>query len=299
MKNKGYVYQNRITAVDAKRGVLEFYTQNYPRFSRETWANRIQSGQIFRNREAVNINDLLQPGDILEYRRPSWEEPEVPTKFGILFEDAHLLIVNKPAGLPVLPGDVYLENTLLTLVRKRISPKLSPIHRLDRSTSGAVVFAKTVASRRHLSEAIQKGEILKTYLAVATGNAMPNSFTVSAPIGTLPHPISGMVAAVTADGRPSETRIRVVRRYEGQSLLMTFLKTGRPHQIRIHLAEAGFPLVGEQFYGSGGRPRPGAVQPGKGKFLLHAWRLRLSHPITGQRLRVTAPLPVSWSGGWE
>ncbi|NOY23751.1 MAG: RluA family pseudouridine synthase [Acidobacteria bacterium] len=275
--------------------MLEFYIRNYPRFNRETWLDRIQSGQIFREGKQLKRDDNLYAGELLSYFRFPWVEPDVPKKFNILFEDTHLLVVNKPSGLPVLPGDVYLENTLLAMVRKRFSQELSPIHRLDRPTSGAVIFAKTHESRRCLSTAIQKGEIRKTYLAVAEGEAMPDSFVVTTAIGPVDHPVSGSVAAALEGGRPSETRFRVVKRCGKRALIMAFLKTGRPHQIRIHLAVADCPLVGEKFYSTSGLPRPDAVQPGEGGFLLHAWRLRFFHPINGQRLIVTAPLPF---GQW-
>jgi len=291
MKNSGYVYRNRVTAEDDGIFVQEYYSRHYPRFSRKTWIERIRSGQVFRDEKALKENDRLHTGDVLSYHRPPWVEPDVPAEFDILFEDDHLLVVNKPSGLPVLPGDTYLENTLLAMVRKRISPQLSPIHRLDRPTSGVVVFAKTHEARRCLSMAIRNGEIRKTYLAVARGSEMSGSFVVNAAIGQVPHAVSGSVAAALEGGRPSETRFRVAKRCRDRSLLMAFLKTGRPHQIRIHLAVEGCPLFGEKFYGPGGKPLPGAVQPGEGNFLLHAWRLRFSHPVTGKRLRVTAPLP--------
>ncbi|PJB83773.1 MAG: RNA pseudouridine synthase [Acidobacteria bacterium CG_4_9_14_3_um_filter_49_7] len=291
MKNSGYVYRNRVTAADDGICVVEYYSRHYPRFSRKTWIERIRSGQVFRDGRVLKEDDRLHTGDRLSYCRPPWVEPDVPAEFAILFEDDYLLVVNKPSGLPVLPGDTYLENTLLAMVRKEISPELSPIHRLDRPTSGVIIFAKTHEARRCLSMAIQNGEMRKTYLAVARGSEMSDSFVVSAAIGQVTHPVSGSVAAQLKRGRPSETRFRVAKRCGDQSLLMAFLKTGRSHQIRIHLAVEGCPLLGENFYGPGGMPRPGAVQPGEGDFLLHAWRLRFSHPVTGQRLMVTAPSP--------
>ncbi len=291
MKNKGYVYHNRVSPADAGMRVLDFYARYYPRFSRDVWRERIRAGRIRRGQNFLNENSLLSAGDVLSYHRPPWVEPDVPGDFGVLLEDDHLLIVDKPSGLPVLPGDVYLENTLLVQVRKRFGRNLSPVHRLDRPTSGCVIFAKTPECRRDLGLAIHNGGIQKTYLAVAGGNAMPGSFVITEPIGMIAHSRSGKVAAVTGDGRPSVTRFRVVERRERCSLLMVFLKTGRSHQIRIHLAFAGFPLVGESFYGIGGIPAPGAVQPGEGDFLLHAWRLRFSHPVSGCQLRVTAPFP--------
>jgi len=283
-----------VTAKNDGICVSEFYARNYPRFSREIWNERIRSGQVLRDGKLLKENDRLHAGDVLSYHRAPWVEPEVPVDFDILFEDDCLLVVNKPSGLPVLPGDVYLENTLLTIVRKRISPDLSPVHRLDRPTSGAVIFAKTREARRHLSMAIRNGEIRKTYLAITRGTEMPDSFVVNTEIGKVVHPISGFVTAALEGGRPSETRFRVVKRCKDRSFLMVFLKTGRPHQIRIHLAVEGYPLIGEQFYGPGGKPHPGAVQPGEGSFLLHAWRLRFSHPVTGRRLIFTSPLPFPY-----
>ncbi len=291
MKNNGYVYQNRITPAEAGISVLDFYTRNYPRFSRKEWQLRIRSGQIFKNGKTAAGNEPLEYGDTLEYRRPPWTEPEVPTEFTVLFEDSHLLIINKPAGLPVLPGDMYLENTLLTFVRQKISSELSPVHRLDRATSGAVIFSRSAEVARKINLAMRQGEIRKTYLAIVKGGKIENSFSVTVPIGQIPHPVLGTVAAALPGGRASETCFRIVKRCADRTMLMAFLKTGRPHQIRIHLAYAGCPLAGEKFYGNGGIPHPNATHPGEGNFLLHAWRLHLPHPETGKALRITAPLP--------
>ena len=150
------------------------------------WRRRIEAGQVFLNGLPALPDGTLTRGDTLLYHRPPWDEPDAPTDFAVLFEDEDVLALAKPSGLPVLPGGFFLENTLLYLVRRRFGAASSPLHRLGRGTSGAILFTRNPRSARSLAKAMFDRRILKVYLALASGTSMTDAFTVDAPIGPVP-----------------------------------------------------------------------------------------------------------------
>jgi 23S rRNA pseudouridine1911/1915/1917 synthase len=301
MKNKGYSYPDRIRASDEGLSVADFYSRHYTHSTEATWRQRIQAGQVLLNGRPASPDDTLTRGDRLSYHRLPWEEPDAPRDFETLFEDGDVLILSKPSGLPVLPGGFFLENTLLYLVRQRYGAECSPLHRLGRGTSGAILFTRNARAARLLTVAMKERRILKMYLALASGTAMPDAFTVDAPIGPVPYRSPATVHAYRPDGRPSVSHVRVIRRFseENATLLEVTIPTGRPHQIRIHLSYAGFPLVGDPLYQSGGIPRSGGEDdehtalPGQTGYLLHSWKIRFPHPARGEDVEVVCPPPSS------
>jgi 23S rRNA pseudouridine1911/1915/1917 synthase len=214
----------------------------------------------------------------------------------VLFRDAHLLAVAKPRGLPTMPAGGFLTHTLLHLVQARF-PGATAMHRLGRGTSGLVLFARTGEARRALAKAWRTGAVVKRYRALVSGVPSRDAFDVDTPIGLVAHPRLGRVYAAVSQGKPSLTHVRVLGTREGQSLVEATIPTGRPHQIRIHLAAAGHPLVGDPLYAAGGVPGPRPALPGESGYHLHAHRLELDHPATGVRLEIEcAPPPVlEWS----
>ena len=295
MTNSGYIYQDIVPRSCNGWTVLDYYSGTYDRTSRTEWTRRFRLGQVFRNGQALNSNTIVRTGDSLQYRRPPWVEPEVPLSFTVVYGDDHILVVDKPAGLPVLPRDVYLEHTLLHQVRIHHGMGSTPVHRIDRGTTGLVLFARTHLARRALGRAMQNGLVAKTYLAVVTGRDAGPSRVVELKLGSVPHPRLGKVTAVVMDGMNARTRYRIAASVPGgHSLAMIALDTGRAHQIRIHLAADGRPLVGDPLYGeTGGKPDPNHV-PGDIGFRLHAWRLRFPHPAENTRMRFTAGIPDSF-----
>lgn len=302
MRNAGYTYRDRIRADAAGRTVLTFYAERYRHSTAEEWRARIEGGLVTLDGRPAHAHEVLAAGQRLAYRRPPWDEPDVPTEFGVLHEDEDLVVFDKPAGLPVLPGAGCLERSLLHLARVRHGAGLSPVHRLGRGTSGAVAFARTPAAARSLTIALRERRVEKTYLArvdlqpAGGGATLPDRFTISEPIGEVGYPPLGVVFGATPDGKPAVTHGVVLRRGPVDALVSVRIETGRAHQIRIHLAWAGWPLVGEPLYGPGGRPRPvpegeRVPLPGDIGFRLHAWRLGFLHPVTRQWLEVTAPPP--------
>lgn len=301
MKNRGYSYPDRISPSDGGTTVAAFYSLRYPHFTEAEWRQRIEAGQVLLNGLPALPGQVLTRGDSLLYHRLPWEEPDAPTDFGTLFEDDDVLVLAKPSGLPVLPGGLFLENTLLHLVRKRYGPVSSPLHRLGRGTSGAILFTRNRPAARSLAKAMAERRIVKVYLALASGTGMPEAFTVDAPIGPVPHTLPATVNAYRAGGRPSLSHVRVVRRLpeEKAAVLEVTIPTGRPHQIRIHLSYAGYPLVGDPLYRIGGIPRTDGVDeeltttPGATGYLLHSWKIRFPHPAKPEDVEVVCPPPAS------
>lgn len=257
-----------------------------------TWLQRIDRGEVLVGGEAVRRDDVLRPGQSLVWRRPPWEEPEVPLAFACLYRDEHLLAVAKPRGLPSIPGGGFLDHTLLRLVRDRF-PEATPMHRLGRGTSGLLLFARTPEARRGVAESWRKGRVEKVYRALVTGVPSRSAFSVEARIGPIPHPRLGRVYAASPEGKAALTHVRVLAPLpSGDAIVEATIPTGRPHQIRIHLAAAGHPLVGDPLYGIGGVPGPEPGLPGDPGYRLHSHRLALAHPITGERLILECTPPA-------
>ena len=299
MKNNGYEYPDRVERADAGLTALAFYARRYRHSTGSEWSDKFERGEVMLNGRVAAPADRLSAGDLLVYHRPAWDEPAAPTDFTALFEDGDVLVLAKPSGLPVLPGGFFLETTLLYQVRRRFGPACSPLHRLGRGTSGAILFTRNHDAARSLAKAMFERRILKIYLALASGTSMPDAFTVDAPIGPLAHTLPSTVNAYRPDGRPSTSHVRVLRRFpdKNAALVEVTIPTGRPHQIRIHLAYAGFPLVGDPLYLAGGLPRAGGIDdewattPGATGYLLHSWKIGFSHPGHGEIVEVVAPPP--------
>ncbi len=299
MKNSGYRYSDRASAFDEGVSVADFYARHYLHSSGEAWRRRILAGQVLLNGRPAAPDDFLTRGDGLIYQRLPWEEPEAPRDFMTLFEDDDVLVLGKPSGLAVLPGGGFLENTLLQLVRERFGARCSPVHRLGRGTSGAILFTRSAQAGRLLGAAMRERRIRKVYLALASGTSMADAFTIDAPIGPVPYRCPATVHAYSPHGRPSISHVRVIRRCPGlaATLLEVTIPTGRSQQIRIHLSHAGFPLVGDPLYQAGGIPRAlGAgdeisARPGDVGYFLHSWKIRFPHPAGGEDVEVVCPPP--------
>lgn len=301
--NHGWTYLGRVTPADDGATALAYYVRHYTHSSEAEWRLRLAEGRITRNGCPLAPDATLKAGDALAWARPPWEEPDVPRTFSILYEDDDLLVVDKPAGLPVLPGGGYVENTLLHLLRMR-TPETPPVpvHRLGRGTSGVLLLARSPLARRQLAEDFRdvtrraSGTMRKIYRAL-TGPApgLPDVLEITQPIGPVAHPALGWVHAASPAGKPARSHGRVLRRTSDDTLWEIDLITGRPHQIRIHLAWAGVPLLGDPLYGPGGvpgLPADGrAVVPGDGGYWLHAVSLTLTHPRSGECLTFYAPPP--------
>ncbi len=290
--NHGFEYRKHLGADAAGLRIIDYLTRYYSGFTREEWQDRIESGRIFLDGIPSDCNAMLRPGRILSWMRPPWEEPAVPRSFAILYRDEHLLGVAKPEGLPTMPGGGgFMEHTLLSLVRRHF-PGANPLHRLGRGTSGIVLFATTRDAASKISQAWRCAQILKIYRALASGCPAGDEFEVDTPIGPVPHRILKTIHAACSTGKPAHSHINVLERRDNCSLLQIRITTGRPHQIRIHLAASGHPLVGDPLYIAGGVPAENSrALPGDLGYHLHSMLLGFPHPATGEWTEITCAPP--------
>src|SRR5271165_5708360 len=314
MLNRGYAYTTIISSKYHGQTLLSHLASLYSHSTRQAWQQRLNNGEVAVNGVTASGSESVTAGQTLVWNRPPWIEPDSPQHFEVLFDDPHLLAVNKPSGLPTLPGGGFMENTLLRLVQKQ-TPNANPVHRLGRATSGIVLFAKTPQAAAKLSANWNTPSIQKIYRALAQGIAQQDAYEILTPIGLVPHPLIGSVWAANPSGKPSKSLAKVISRAPsstapsstassstassstpGTTTFEVRLNSGRPHQIRIHLASIGHPLVGDPLYGLSGQPLenlPGL--PGDGGYFLHARFLNFHHPITGEQINLEAALPAGFS----
>ena len=303
MLNRGYAYTTIISREYHGRTLLSHLASLYPHSTAQAWQQNLNNGEVTLNGVTAAGSESLISGQTLVWNRPPWIEPDSPQHFEVLFDDPHLLAVNKPSGLPTLPGGGFMENTLLRLVQKQ-TPNANPVHRLGRGTSGIVLFAKTAQAAAKLSADWNTPRIQKIYWALAQNVAQHDAYEILTPIGLVPHPRIGSVWAANPSGKPSKSLAKVISRASSSTASSTTvgtttfevrLNSGRPHQIRIHLASIGHPLVGDPLYGLSGQPLenlPGL--PGDGGYLLHAQFLNFQHPVAGEQIKLEAALPAGF-----
>ena len=291
MLNRGYAYTSIISRKYHGQSLLSHLASLYPHSTPQAWQQILDNGEVTLNGVIATGSESVISGQILVWNRPPWMEPDAPQHFEVLLDDPYLLAVNKPSGLPTLPGGGFMENTLLRLVQKQF-PSANPVHRLGRGTSGIVLFAKTPQAAANLTANWNTPNIQKIYRALAQNVAEQDTYEILTPIGLVPHPRIGQVWAASPSGKPSKTLAKVIARSANSTTFEVRLYSGRPHQIRIHLASIGHPLVGDPLYGVTGQPLenlPGL--PGDGGYFLHAQFLKFQHPITGEPIHLEAALP--------
>jgi 23S rRNA pseudouridine1911/1915/1917 synthase len=282
--------------------VLTLHVAGASRAQAKRW---IEDGRVEVDGKSVRPSRVCHGGERVEVSIPP-PAPAVPSPeaipLDILYEDRHIVVVNKSAGMVVHPAPGHPSGTLVNalLFHTRHSKDLSGIggvmrpgivHRLDRGTSGVMVVAKNDGAHRSLEAQFQKRTVEKTYLALAHGMT-PERFVVDRPIGRdIRH--RTRISSRTRSPRAATSECRRVEKLPGCSLLEIRILTGRTHQIRVHLSEAGHPLVGDREYGGSRRPSP--LLRDFARPALHALRLAFDHPESGERVSFEAPLPEDFS----
>jgi 23S rRNA pseudouridine955/2504/2580 synthase len=263
----------------------------------------LRSGEVRVNKGRVGAEYRLCLGDLVRIPPIRVAQPDAarqgasvpPASFPILFEDEHLLIIDKPAGVAVHGGSGVSFGVIEQLRQARPQAKfLELVHRLDRETSGVLMLAKKRAALVGLHEQIRQNRMDKRYLACVRGDWRDARRVVKVPLHKYLTPDGERRVRVQEDGQSAHTVFNLVRRFEGYALLEAELKTGRTHQIRVHLQHLGTPILGDEKYGDFAFNRDLAragAKPQLKRMFLHAWRLRLQHPASGAALSVEAPLP--------
>lgn len=288
--NRGWSYREQIDAKGAGQTLLDYLASTRMHSTSAEWAERLDRGEVELEGVRAQGAVILRAGQTVVWHRPPWNEPDAPSHFDVLYEDAAIVAVDKPSGLQTMPAGGFLNHTLMARVREQY-PAASPLHRLGRYTSGIVLFARTQAAAAALSHSWREHEVKKVYRTLTDGVAQTDTFAIDAAIGPVPHPLLGEVHAATEDGKPSHSAAVVLERGVDRTLFSIEIATGRPHQIRIHLAYAGHPLWGDPLYQAGGTFKPNPGLPGDGGYLLHAERLSFAHPVTGAAMTITARPP--------
>jgi len=289
MKRLEYIAQE-VERVD------QFLAREVPDLTRSGAQRLLEEGLVLCGGAPVKKNRKTAPGEVYEVSLPDPTPVDVLPQdipLSVVYEDEDVIVVDKPVGLVVHPAPGHPDGTLVNALLYHCGNSLSGIngqlrpgivHRIDRDTSGLIIAAKNDAAHLSLAAQLQDHSLYREYHAVAVGGFREDAGTVDAPIAR--HPVDRKRMAVNGkDGREAVTHWEVLRRYSGYTYVKCRLETGRTHQIRVHLASMGHPLLGDTVYGAK-KPVPGLAGQ-----CLHAKKLSFVHPRTGERLTVECPLP--------
>ncbi len=279
-----------------------YLCHHLPGFSRSRIQKLIEAGLVTVSARAAKASRQLGGGELLVISVPADEPPEVAAQdipLEIIFQDDYLAVLNKPTGMVTHPGAGVSSGTLVNALLHHLGGRLSGIsgvlrpgivHRLDKDTSGLLVVAKEDRAHRHLAEQIRAKTARRVYLALVEGSLPRDKGTIDKPVGR--HPTRRKEMAIVPTGRHAVTHYEVVRRWPAYTLVKAALETGRTHQIRVHMADLGCPVVGDIVYNRKRTGSPGArARLGLKGHALHAAYLSFTHPVTGSLLEFEARLP--------
>ena len=263
--------------------------------SRSAAQRLCEDGQVLLNGAPAKKNARVAPGDVLELTLPEPQPTQAQAEdipLDVAYEDADVIVINKPKGLVVHPAAGHWEGTLVNALLHHCKDSLSGVggalrpgivHRIDKDTSGLLIVAKNDFAHQKLAAQLQDHTLARTYVCIVCGNLREDAGTVSAPIARDKNDRKKM--AVRADGKPAVTHWQVLARYPGYTYVQCRLETGRTHQIRVHMASLGHPILGDTVYG---HKKP---ELGQNTQCLHAKELTFRHPRTDEPVTVTCPLP--------
>ena len=266
-----------------------------PDISRSAAQRLCEDGQVLLNGAAAKKNARVAPGDVLELTLPEPQPTQAQAEdipLDVAYEDADVIVINKPKGLVVHPAAGHWEGTLVNALLHHCRDSLSGVggalrpgivHRIDKDTSGLLIVAKNDFAHQKLAAQLQDHTLARAYVCIVCGNLREDAGTVNAPIARDKNDRKKM--AVRPDGKPAVTHWQVLARYPGYTYVQCRLETGRTHQIRVHMASLGHPILGDTVYG---HKKP---ELGQTTQCLHAKELTFLHPRTDEPVTVTCPLP--------
>jgi RluA family pseudouridine synthase len=275
--------------------LLEALESIYPPYAREQWLAAIASGELSApmatreqwRTERVSPDRIVREGERFLHVLPNCVEPAIDPDIRLIHEDDALVVIDKSAPLPLHPSGRYQLNTLESILNEAYAPeKLRPAHRIDSMTTGLVVLTRKYTYASRLQPQFSDGRVEKTYLAWVQGQPAWDATECTLAIGETPLPNGGR--ALDPNGAAASTRFEVVRREPRCCLVAAHPRTGRTHQIRLHLAALGHPIEGDPLYRAGGECIGDATGAANAPMMLHAWKIAIEHPKTGQRVTFTA-----------
>ncbi|MGI2336424.1 MAG: RluA family pseudouridine synthase [Dehalogenimonas sp.] len=280
-----------LTAVAGGIRLDKYIAGQVPELSRAHIQELIKEGRITVNNQLSKSSHLLKSGDLISLKIPQLPPIEAMAEnipVNVLYEDNDLAVIDKPAGLTTHPAPGHTSGTLLNALLARFPELIEAggerpgiVHRLDKDTSGLMVVARSRRVQAALSDQFKRREVTKIYLALVKGTVEPAEGIIEAAIGRAQ--VNRKKMAVTENGREARSQFKVVRRFKGHTLLEMRIFTGRTHQIRVHLAAIGYPVVGDATYGAKSEIFP--------RQFLHAHRLSFHHPVTGLEMSFSSELP--------
>lgn len=288
--------KNVIVNENDKGKRLDIYiAENFNELSRTMIKKLIESNNILVNDKSEKVSYKVQANDNISIDIPEAKETKLKAQeipLDIIYEDSDIIVINKPKGMVVHPANGNYTGTLVNALLYRCKDSLSGIggekrpgivHRLDKDTSGVLIVAKCDKAHLNISEQIKNHKVKKTYIALVKGIVKDNEATIDMPIGRSKKDRKKM--DIDKNGKNAITHFKVLKRYQGYTLLKVNIETGRTHQIRVHLSTIGYPIVGDGVYSNG-----------KNEFnvegqMLHAESIEFVHPITGEKMKIEATLP--------
>ena len=287
------------TVNENEKGIrVDKYISTKEELSRMTIQRMIENGSILVNNNKVKVSYKVNLNDKISIQKEELKEAVIEAEdipLDIIYEDNDIVVVNKQKGLVVHPGNGNTSGTLVNALMAHCKDSLSGIggeirpgivHRIDKDTSGLLIVAKNDKSHISISEQIKEHKVKKIYRALVRGHIKEESGTINMPISRNINDRTKM--AVNKNGKEAITHFNVLKKYENYTYIEVNIETGRTHQIRVHMAQIGYPIVGDIVYSNGKNPFGVVGQ------MLHSYKLEFIHPITGKKMELCAPLPKDY-----
>ena len=288
-------YNYTVDAEDKGSRLDKLISLKFSEFSRVAIQRMIENEKIKVNSKTVKASYKVNENDFIEIEEEEIKETDLVAEdipLDVIYEDNDILVVNKSKGMVVHPGNGNPNGTLVNAVLAKCKDSLSGIggehrpgivHRIDKDTSGLLIVAKNDNAHLNISEQIKDHKVKKTYVALVRGRIKENEATINMPIGRSQNDRTKM--AVRKDGKEAITHIKVLKKYKNYTFIEVNIETGRTHQIRVHMAQIGYPIVGDFVYSNGKNPFGVEGQ------MLHSMKLEFKHPVTNKEMKLEAPIP--------
>ena len=267
-----FTYTKAVKLKDNGKTILDFYADAFPSKDKTEWKQRIDSGKVLVNDKKVAFNTILRAGWITKHTIDQIVEPLVNPVIGFIYEDADILVIDKPAPLPVHPSGRFIKNTVSSILKQAFpNQEYKIVHRLDANTTGLLVLAKNKAVANSLITKFQKHQIHKTYLALVEGELQKTDFNITLNIGTEKQKSGARKLSIT--GKKADTQVKVLKHLNGNTLVALQPKSGKTNQLRLHLASIGHPIVGDLGYKNPDYFKTNPMTYSADILMLHAWKL--------------------------